>query len=872
MSDVLGSPFFNLHRTIALNPLVPDAADPLITDVDIRETRGFSHAVIYWQASAGVVASDDDTMTVRIIGFDEFQQVWTRIRTVVLRVQERVIVPIVGQRLFVRVDAEATTATQGQIMVAGYSGVVDNPTDYFQMGELPATFAPGGVTGLANTGFLFARVDGGGAGTTELWWEDSAGNLTQITGGGAAGGLQAAYDIDPSIVTTAAVGPLGGPVQIGRLGGIPATEGALQVTDPNTSINRTQPLVLVTDNNDGGAANFATVEIRKNNSTNTGVNLLLTGQDVGALGPITRFFHDSASPANNDVVGRLTYAGRDATPATVDYGRLDVRIGDVTAGAADGVLDIYLRRTGVLARCLIINAATASAQTGVTIQNDLAAGATTAFTFWALNDFLAGQSVFKLIDGGGGAFLWSMNGDGASVHVAGAVGTPSVTTTGDLDTGMFFPAANQVALSTGGVQTVTAATQLVTFTSTSAGVAGVELQFFHNSASPAAADTVGFITFYGNDNGGNKQQYAEIDALILDPVAPGETGVLDYFLMTSQTLGRIGRFAGSTAAGEQGWIFQNFLAAGASNRQFEFRLTENSATVGPIVSIFRNRTNDAVDGDAIGRIDFDGMDDSTPVRATYFRITSHIDDSGVGSMDGHTDWHVQNGGTLGRLFTLRSGTSAAAAEVPTQWESYVAAGATAYQFEMLLTDATATVGPVLSLYRFSSSPAVNDKIGAIVFTGQNDAPAKVEWCRMYAVITQPAVASNTTAGLVFDTTDVGVKNEAMHILSTGAIEIDLSSGAGTATVFDDYDDAMILREAYPMDRKLREESVNRLCEMGVYIRKTPEQGGPSGLMVNVQKMMALLGGGIYQTREKVDELVSENAMLKARLIALEAKS
>ena len=38
------------------------------------------------------------------------------------------------------------------------------------------------------------------------------------------------------------------------------------------------------------------------------------------------------------------------------------------------------------------------------------------------------------------------------VHPAGAVGTPSVTASGDLDTGAWFPAANTMAVSTGGVE------------------------------------------------------------------------------------------------------------------------------------------------------------------------------------------------------------------------------------------------------------------------------------------------------------------------------------------------------------------------------------------------------------------------------------
>ena len=50
-----------------------------------------------------------------------------------------------------------------------------------------------------------------------------------------------------------------------------------------------------------------------------------------------------------------------------------------------------------------------------------------------------------------GSVLLSTN---AVVFPAGAVGTPALTTTGDLNTGIYFPAADKIALSTGGTQAV----------------------------------------------------------------------------------------------------------------------------------------------------------------------------------------------------------------------------------------------------------------------------------------------------------------------------------------------------------------------------------------------------------------------------------
>lgn len=820
MSNLLTSPTFVLHRTIALNPLVPDAADPAITDPDIREGSGFTHASIYWAVSGGAAASDDDTITVRIIGFDEFQQVWTRIRTVVLRVQERVIVPLLGQRIFVRVDAEATTATQAQLFVAGYTGAVEQESDYVTLPEQPTTFAPGGATGAPDTGWVFTRDV---AGTTELFYEDSAGNVTQLTGAGAASGLQAAYDIDPSIVTTAVVGPLGGPVSIEKGAGTAVGDSAFTVSDLNVVINRTAPLVLIVDNNDGGVANFASVEIRKNNSTNSGVNLLLSGADLGSLGPILRFFHDSGSPATNDVVGRLSFDGRDAGAAVQRFVRLDGVLADPNAIASEGRFDIFIRRSNVESRVLTIAATNGAAEGGALLTNLVTAGANPAFTFSAIGAFGAGQTVFRVLVNATAQTPFALDGDG------------------DL-----------------------------TLTSIAAGATGVELQLYQNSATPAANDIVGLITFFGEDGGGAKQQYTQIDGRIGLVTAGSEIGVITLSAVNAGTMARLVAIYADqgVAAVERGVVFENFLAAGAAARQFEFQLSENSATVGPRLSIFRNRTNDAVDGDAIGCIDFDGMDDGTPSRDTYARIAAIITDSGSGSEDGALDWSFVNAGTIVRAARFSGLTNAL--DTGLLQESFLAAGATNLHHELKLTDATATVGPYFSLFRDSSSPANNDLIGGLAFHGNTTGPVKQMMARMYVRMDDVTAFGSTTAStIIFDTVTAGAPNEAVRFDGGGQIHADLGAGTGNVTVFDDYDDAMVIREMYPMGER-KQEALDRLVEMGVCSRKNTG----SGYMVNFQKMFALLAGGIYQTRErfdvKVEELANENAMLKSRIIALEA--
>jgi len=118
--------------------------------------------------------------------------------------------------------------------------------------------------------------------------------------------------------------------------------------------------------------------------------------------------------------------------------------------------------------------------------------------------------------------------------------------------------------------------------------------------------------------------------------------------------------------------------------------------------------------------------------------------------------------------------------------------------------------------------------------------------------------------------------------TSGALEVHASAGTAAKTVgtYDEYDDAMVLRELYPekppKDSWAIMQTWERMVEIGVAARKDPKDI-TKGHMYSVQAMDALLAGGIYQTRARVDvladevaELREENASLRARIELLEA--
>jgi len=77
----------------------------------------------------------------------------------------------------------------------------------------------------------------------------------------------------------------------------------------------------------------------------------------------------------------------------------------------------------------------------------------------------------------------------------------------------------------------------LTLTSTDAGATAAPLiDLFRDSASPAAADTLGEIEFNGEDSAGNKQAYALFHGSILSPTSGAEQGQLHFETATAGAL------------------------------------------------------------------------------------------------------------------------------------------------------------------------------------------------------------------------------------------------------------------------------------------------------------------------------------------------
>ena len=126
---------------------------------------------------------------------------------------------------------------------------------------------------------------------------------------------------------------------------------------------------------------------------------------------------------------------------------------------------------------------------------------------------------------------------------------------------------------------------------------------------------------------------------------------------------------------------------------------------------------------------------------------------------------------------------------------------------------------------------------------------------------QTATNGSEDSQLHFWTMAGGTLNQAFKVDEAGIGYFD-AAGAGDAvpTLFDGYDDAVVIKAG------IQQRNRELLTDIGVMERK--DTG--SGHFVKLQPMFNLLGGGIYQNRARIDDLVevlvSEFPQVAERLV------
>jgi len=173
-----------------------------------------------------------------------------------------------------------------------------------------------------------------------------------------------------------------------------------------------------------------------------------------------------------------------------------------------------------------------------------------------------------------------------------------------------------------------------------------------------------------------------------------------------------------------------------------------------------------------------------------------------------------------------------------------------------LTDSGGGVtGQIINLFANSPSPALNDNIGFIQFEGK-DAGGNTFYYGWENVKIADVTGGSANGKWEWTLYDNGSYNLAMYLASDGTLYVD-----GTYQTFDEHDDAIELKKAFS------DGETSKLLNMGVLINTgtTDNITGKQDYMIDTQKLMSLLAGGVYQNRDKIDALEVRIAQLEKLL-------
>ena len=181
----------------------------------------------------------------------------------------------------------------------------------------------------------------------------------------------------------------------------------------------------------------AGVGVTRNSANSSGPTIFLGKSRSAALNGVNAVIAD-------DIVGTLAFEGTDGT-GLIESALIRAQI-DGTPG------------TNVMPGRLVFSTTSSTGSTPIERMRIGAAGTTTLTSATSTAPFIAniGASEVARIDSSGRLGLGSSSPDalltvnGIGAFGAGAVTTPSIAATGDLNTGFWFPAADTIAASTGG--------------------------------------------------------------------------------------------------------------------------------------------------------------------------------------------------------------------------------------------------------------------------------------------------------------------------------------------------------------------------------------------------------------------------------------
>jgi hypothetical protein len=279
------------------------------------------------------------------------------------------------------------------------------------------------------------------------------------------------------------------------------------------------------------------------------------------------------------------------------------------------------------------------------------------------------------------------------------------------------------------------ATAGILLENTNAGNSGSMLNLYHNSASPASSDATGIINFTGKSSTGVVRTYAQIQQVTATTTNGSEQGLLQI-----QTM--------------QGGTLSNSLL-----------LSSN----GIVAYGYMNITGDLNVGGTNIHL-YDAEQDDTR--------TIHLDDN-TWSFDGEIS---SNGGVIGAyLLSLGTGVITGQLDCGSLEVGVGSRVAKVHVFTSTASDGitientnAGASGSLLNLYHNSASPAGNDSIGTVNYSGKDSAGNETIYAQIKSLI-QTTTNSSEAGELVFSTMKAGTLTEAFRVDESANVGVGIAN-------------------------------------------------------------------------------------------------
>jgi hypothetical protein len=348
-------------------------------------------------------------------------------------------------------------------------------------------------------------------------------------------------------------------------------------------------------------------------SSDSDVQLTLTNTDAGAShSPTLDMRRNSASPADDDQLGRIRFRGENDASENITYASISVLAADVTDGTEDGTFRINTKQNGVdKQRVSILSAET--------IFNEQSAD----IDFRVESD---GSTHALFVDAGNNRVGIKNSSPATELDVAGTVTADGLT----VDGAATITTAGNTA-------------QLVLKSTDADANVGPRLDLTRDSASPADGDVAGQIRFMADNDAGTETSFGFIRAELDDVSNGSEDGSIDIqTIMAGTNRSRIKISSTETTFNEasQDADFRvesdnkthmffvdagnNHVNIGAStdrggllnietadnNSQLVLVSTDDDASTGPRMDFLRDSASPA-DDDIVSQIRFRGKNDAS---------------------------------------------------------------------------------------------------------------------------------------------------------------------------------------------------------------------------------------------------------------------